>query len=262
VSGRLVVIPTPIGNLEDITLRALSALRDADVIACEDTRRTRVLLDRFGVSAPLVSYHEHNEDARARELVGRMQAGEVVALVSDAGMPLVSDPGFVLLREAVAAGIAVEVLPGASAVITALVASGLPSATWTFVGFLPRKASELATVLAAPETLVAFESPKRLAKSLGAIAPEREVAVCRELTKMHEEVVRGTAGELAARYAAEPPRGEIVLVVGPVDSSDEGVSDEAASAFRDLVDAGAKRRTAATVVARLTGASANDLYDT
>ena len=261
MSGRLVVIPTPIGNLEDITLRALSALRDADVIACEDTRRTRVLLDRFGVSAPLVSYHEHNEEARARELVGRMQGGEVVALVSDAGMPLVSDPGFVLLREAVAAGIAVEVLPGASAVITALVASGLPSSRWSFVGFLPRKASELASVLAAPETLVAFESPKRLAKSLGAIAPDRDVAVCRELTKMHEEVVRGTAGELAARYAAEPPRGEIVLVVGPAADSPDAISDEAREAFRTLVDAGAKRRAAASVVARLTGASANALYD-
>ena len=261
MSGRLVVIPTPIGNLEDITLRALSALRDADVIACEDTRRTRVLLDRFGVSAPLVSYHEHNEEARARELVGRMQAGEVVALVSDAGMPLVSDPGFVLLREAVAAGIAVEVLPGASAVITALVASGLPSSRWSFVGFLPRKASELASVLAAPETLVAFESPKRLAKSLGAIAPDRDVAVCRELTKVHEEVVRGSAGELAARYAADPPRGEIVLVVGPAADSPDAISDDAREAFRTLVDAGAKRRAAASVVARLTGASANALYD-
>jgi 16S rRNA (cytidine1402-2'-O)-methyltransferase len=261
VSGRLVVIPTPIGNLEDITLRALSGLRDADVIACEDTRRTRVLLDRFGVSAPLVSYHEHNEEARARELVGRMRAGEVVALVSDAGMPLVSDPGFVLVRETVAAGLAVEVLPGPSAVITALVASGLPSAQWRFVGFLPRKASELASVLAAPETLVAFESPRRLGKSLGAVDPAREVAVCRELTKIHEEIVRGTAGELAARYAADPPRGEIVLVVGPANDRDEGVSDEAVAAFRDLVDSGAKPRAAAKVVARLTGASANSLYE-
>lgn len=261
MSGRLVVIPTPIGNLEDITLRALSALRDADVVACEDTRRTRVLLDRFGVSAPLVSYHEHNEEARARELVGRMAAGEVVALVSDAGMPLVSDPGFVLLRETVAAGLAVEVLPGASAVITALVASGLPSSRWSFAGFLPRKQADLAAALAAPETLVAFESPKRLAKALAAIEPSREVAVCRELTKLHEEVVRGSAGELAERYAADPPKGEIVLVVGPAGESAEAISDDARDAFRTLVDAGAKRRTAASVVARLTGTSANALYD-
>jgi len=262
VSGRLVVVPTPIGNLEDITLRALSALRDADVIACEDTRRSKVLMDRFGVKAPLVSYHEHNEEGRARELVGRMQAGEVVALVSDAGMPLVSDPGFVLVREAVAAGIGVEVLPGPSSVITALVASGLPSASWRFVGFLPRKASALAEVLSAPETIVAFESPQRLAKSLAAIAPERLVAVCRELTKVHEEVVRGTAGELAARYADAPPRGEIVLVVGPVvNSRDKGLDPEALAAFDALVAAGARRRVAASVVASLTGASANALYD-
>jgi 16S rRNA (cytidine1402-2'-O)-methyltransferase len=261
MAGRLVVCPTPIGNLEDITLRTLSALREADVVACEDTRRTRVLLDRFGVSAPLVSYHEHNEEARARELVGRMRDGEVVALVSDAGMPLVSDPGFVLLRESVAAGIAVEVLPGPSAVITALVASGLPSSQWRFVGFLPRKASELAAVVASPETLVSFESPKRLAKSLAAIAPDREVAVCRELTKVHEEVVRGTAAELAARYADAPPRGEIVLVVGPATAVESGLDPAALDAFRTLVEAGAKRRTAASVVARLTGVSANALYE-
>ena len=200
MSGRLVVVPTPIGNLEDVTLRALSALRDADVVACEDTRRSRVLMDRFGVKAPLVSYHEHNEPARARELVKRMQGGDVVALVSDAGMPLVSDPGFVLLREAIAAGVAVEVLPGPSAVLTALVASGLPSATWRFVGFLPRKHSALVELFESPETLVAFESPNRIAKTLAAIDPSREVAVCRELTKVHEEIVRGSAGSLAESF--------------------------------------------------------------
>jgi 16S rRNA (cytidine1402-2'-O)-methyltransferase len=247
--------------LEDVTLRALSSLRDADVVACEDTRRTRVLMDRFGVKAPLVSYHEHNEDGRARQLVQRMRDGEVVALVSDAGMPLVSDPGFVLLRETIAAGVAVEVLPGPSAVLTALVASGLPSAQWRFVGFLPRKAGELKALLSEPDTLVAFESPRRLGVALAAIDPLREVAVCRELTKIHEEVVRGTAGDLAARYATEVPKGEVVLVVGPaVDSGDKGASDEAIAAFRELVEAGAKPRVAARVVATLTGARANELY--
>jgi 16S rRNA (cytidine1402-2'-O)-methyltransferase len=260
VSGRLVVCPTPIGNLEDVTLRTLSALRDADVVACEDTRRTRVLLDRFGVKAPLVSYHEHNEEARARELVERMRKGETVALVSDAGMPLVSDPGFVLVRECVAAGLAVEVLPGPSAVITALVASGLPSARWRFEGFLPRKQGELRAVFEAPETIVAFESPRRLGATLAVIDPAREVAVCRELTKVHEEVVRGTAGELAARYASETPRGEIVLVVGPATAAGEGPGPDAVAAFDELVGAGARRRVAARVVARLTGASANALY--
>jgi 16S rRNA (cytidine1402-2'-O)-methyltransferase len=261
VSGRLVVCPTPIGNLEDVTLRTLSALRDADVVACEDTRRTRVLLDRFGVKAPLVSYHEHNEEARARELVERMRKGETVALVSDAGMPLVSDPGFVLVRECVAAGLAVEVLPGPSAVITALVASGLPSARWRFEGFLPRKQGELRAVFEAPETIVAFESPRRLGATLGVIDPLREVAVCRELTKVHEEVVRGTAGELAARYSGSPPKGEIVLVVGPATAAGEGPGAEVVAAFDELVAAGARRRVAARVVARLTGASANDLYE-
>src|SRR5436305_6026648 len=259
MAGRLVVCPTPIGNLEDVTLRTLSALRDADVVACEDTRRTRVLLDRFGVKAHLVSYHEHNEESRARELVERMRGGETVALVSDAGMPLVSDPGFVLVRECVAAGLAVEVLPGPSAVLTALVASGLPSARWRFEGFLPRKQGELRAALAAPETLVAFESPRRLAATLRAIDPGREVAVCRELTKLHEEIVRGTAAQLAERYETEPPKGEIVLVVGPLEQSDTPTA-EATAAMNELVAAGAKRRTAAQVVARLTGGSANALY--
>jgi precorrin-6B methylase 1 len=159
--GRLVVCPTPIGNLEDVTLRVLSALRDADVVACEDTRRTRVLLERYGVQATLISYHEHNERERTAELVERMRSGAVVALVSDAGMPLVSDPGYVLVQGCVAAGLEVEVLPGPSAALAALVASALPSDAWRFAGFLPRKRSELVSVLGSPETLVAFESPGR-----------------------------------------------------------------------------------------------------
>ena len=211
MSGRLVVCPTPIGNLEDITLRVLSALRDADVVACEDTRRTRVLLDRYGVVASLVSYHEQNEAKRAAELVERMSSGQTVALVSDAGMPLVSDPGYVLVRGCVAAGLPVEVLPGPSAAIAALVASALPADRWRFAGFLPRKKGELRSVLAEPGgTLVAFESPRRVPATLALLAelePGREVAVCRELTKVHEEVVRGTAAELAARYAGRRSAG-------------------------------------------------------
>jgi 16S rRNA (cytidine1402-2'-O)-methyltransferase len=260
-AGRLVVCPTPIGNLEDVTLRVLAALREADVVACEDTRRTRVLLDRYGVRARLVSYHEHNERERARELVRRMSAGDVVALVSDAGMPLVSDPGFVLVREAVAAGLAVEVLPGPSAVLTALVASGLPAERWRFAGFLPRKRGELEALLRGPDTLVAFESPRRVASSLAALAeldPERPVAVCRELTKVHEEVVRGTAAELAGRYRDRPPRGEIVLVVGP--GAQEPDVSPAVDAVRRLVEGGARPRLAARVVSDLTGVPANRLY--
>jgi 16S rRNA (cytidine1402-2'-O)-methyltransferase len=262
VSGRLVVCPTPIGNLEDVTLRVLAALREADVVACEDTRRTRVLLDRYGVRAHLVSYHEHNESERAAELVQRMRDGAVVALVSDAGMPLVSDPGYVLVAGCVAAGLSVEVLPGPSAAIAALVASALPADRWRFVGFLPRKRGELVEVFGSPETLVAFESPRRVAASLRTLAeldPQRPVAVCRELTKVHEEVVRGTAAELAQRYGDEPPRGEVVLVVGPAPARD-GDLGPALEALRRLVDVGAKPRPAAGVVADLTGVSANALY--
>ncbi len=263
MSGRLVVCPTPIGNLEDVTLRVLSALRDADVVACEDTRRTRVLLDRYGVKGRLLSYHEHNERERSVELVGLMREGSVVALVSDAGMPLVSDPGFVLVQACIAAGLAVEVLPGPSAALAALVASGLPAERWRFEGFLPRKRSELVEVFGAPEPVVAFESPRRLGKSLGVLAsvdPDRAVAVARELTKLHEEVVRGSAAELAARYEAAPPRGEVALVIGPAPARASEDLGEALDAVRRLVASGAKPRAAAGVVAELTGGSANALY--
>jgi 16S rRNA (cytidine1402-2'-O)-methyltransferase len=261
-AGRLIVCPTPIGNLEDITLRTLSALREADVIACEDTRTSKVLLDRYGVSAARVRYDSHAERRAAPRLVERMRAGETVALVSDAGMPLVSDPGLVLVQAAVAAGIAVEVLPGPSAALTALVASGLPAETWRFVGFLPRRKGELAELLRAEETLVAFESPRRVAATLSVLAgidPDRPVALCRELTKLHEEIVRGSAAALAERYAEADPRGEVVLVIGPAEA---GAADRAAAtdAVRRLVEAGARPRPAAGVVAGLTGVPANELY--
>jgi 16S rRNA (cytidine1402-2'-O)-methyltransferase len=263
--GRLVVCPTPIGNLEDITLRALRALREADVVACEDTRQTRKLLARHGIDARLLSYHEHNERARAKELVGRIERGEVVALVTDAGTPGISDPGELLVRACHEAGVPVEVLPGPTAVVTALVASGLPAARWRFVGFLPRRAGELRRELerVGGETLVAYESPRRLAATLAALAdldPARPAAVCRELTKLHEEVVRGTAAELAERFA-EGTRGEVVLVVGPA-AADEAAHDleQARAAVERLVESGAKRRAAASVVASLTGVPANTLY--
>ncbi|HEX5852807.1 MAG TPA: 16S rRNA (cytidine(1402)-2'-O)-methyltransferase, partial [Solirubrobacteraceae bacterium] len=169
--GRLVVCPTPIGNLEDVTLRVLSTLADADVVACEDTRHTKVLLDRHSIRARTISVHEHNERARAEELAARIAAGTVVALVSDAGTPLVSDPGFALVRACLAAGLPVEVLPGPSSAMTALVASGLPCEIWRFVGFLPRARGELEALLAnAAETLVAFESPRRLGGTLALLA--------------------------------------------------------------------------------------------
>lgn len=265
-AGRLVVCPTPIGNLEDVTLRVLSTLARANVVACEDTRHTRLLLDRHGISVPLVSFHEHNERARTRELLARVGAGELVALVSDAGMPLVSDPGFALVRACIAAGLPLEVLPGPSAPLTALVASGLPVERWCFVGFLPRARRELRALTGgAGETLVAFESPRRLAATLEALAaeePGRQAAVCRELTKLHEEVRRGTVAELAAHYRAQPPRGEIVLVLDAAATQRVGEARrrEAVVAVDELVAAGAKPRAAAAVVARLTGWAANALY--
>jgi 16S rRNA (cytidine1402-2'-O)-methyltransferase len=261
--GRLLVCPTPIGNLEDVTLRVLAALEHADVVACEDTRHTAGLLNRHGISARLVSVHEHNERARARELVEQIRAGATVALVSDAGMPLVSDPGFALVRECLAADLVVEVLPGPSAVVTALVASGLALERWLFVGFLPRARGELLALLSTTaETLVAFESPRRLAATLALLAeadPQRPVAVCRELTKLHEEVRRGSAAELAEHYRAAPARGEIVLVIGAADAARASLED-ALEALRDLIDAGAKARPAAAAVAKLSGLRANELY--
>ena len=264
LAGRLVLCPTPIGNMQDITLRALEVLRAVDLVACEDTRRTRGLLERHGIAGKeLVSFHEHNERTRVRELVARLRDGFSVALVSDAGMPLVSDPGFALVRAALAAGVALEVLPGASAPLVALVASGLPAAHFRFAGFLPRRRGELERVLLdAPETLVAFESPARLPATLEVLAAldaTRAAAVCRELTKLHEEVRRGTAAELAAHYREHPPRGEIVLVVAAGDTRRAG-REEAVAALRALIEAGARARPAAKVVAALTGIGANELY--
>jgi 16S rRNA (cytidine1402-2'-O)-methyltransferase len=260
----LAVCATPIGNLDDITLRVLAELRAADVVLAEDTRHTRGLLERHGIEARLLSYHEHNEAARVAELLPRLQAGERMALVTDAGLPGVSDPGARLVHAALDAGVPVTVLPGASAVQTALLASGLGGGPYAFVGFLPRKAGELAAFwrdTAAWELpLVAFESARRLPaslRSLAAVDPVREVAVARELTKAFEEVVRGAAAELAERFA-EPPKGEITLVVGagaPVPRA-----DEARAAVAELVAAGTPRRVAADVVAGLTDLSRNDLY--
>ena len=217
--GKLVVCPTPIGNLEDITLRVRRALHEADAIACEDTRRTGLLLERLEIEAQrrLVSYHEGNEADRARELAQRIERGDSVALVSDAGMPGISDPGYRLIRACIDRDLDLEVLPGPSSILTALVASGLPTHRFRFQGFLPRRTGELERVLQATETLIAFESPRRLPESLSALAqlaPDRPAAVCRELTKLHEEIARGTLGELSRRFREEA-RGEIVVVIGP-----------------------------------------------
>jgi 16S rRNA (cytidine1402-2'-O)-methyltransferase len=260
----LAVCATPIGNLEDVTLRVLAELQSADVVLCEDTRHTRVLLDRHGIRASLLSYHEHNEAKRTAEMLPRLQAGERVALVSDAGLPGISDPGARLVAAALEAGIAVTVLPGPSAADTALVASGFPAERYQFVGFLPRGARALASLWQElecwPHPVVAFESPQRLPATLRSLAeaqPTRQVVVCRELTKKFEEIVRGSAQEVAARFE-EPPKGEITLVLGPGSSARD--STDALEVMAELVAAGLPRRHAAELVSRLTGAARNELY--
>jgi 16S rRNA (cytidine1402-2'-O)-methyltransferase len=263
----LAVCATPIGNLEDVTLRVLAELAAADVVLCEDTRHTRVLLDRHGIEARLLSYHEHNEAQRTAELLPRLEAGERVALVSDAGLPGVSDPGARLVRAALEAGIDVTVLPGPSAVETALVASGLVAEQYRFLGFLPRGAKRLAAVWDElsgwPWPAVAFESPQRLPatlRSLAAADPEREIAVCRELTKRFEGVARGSAREVAADFEA-PPKGEITLVLGAaVERRADRGEEEALAAVAELVAAGVPRKHAAEIVSRLVGIPGNRLY--
>jgi 16S rRNA (cytidine1402-2'-O)-methyltransferase len=263
----LSVCATPIGNLEDVTLRVLRELAEADVVFCEDTRHTRVLLERHGIRArELVSYHRHNEARRTAEVVRRLERGQRVALVSDAGLPAVSDPGMRLVAAALEAGLPVTVLPGPSAVATALVASGLASDRYQFLGYLPRseKAREdLWSELARwPHTAIAFESPKRLPVSLASLAralPGRRVAVCRELTKRFEEVVLGPADELATRFA-EPPKGEITVVLGPAAVDRSRDLGDAAASVRELVADGVPRRRAVELVARLTGVPRNELY--
>lgn len=263
--GRLTVCPTPIGNMDDVTKRVRDALVTADYVACEDTRRTGRLLERLEIRPKprLVSNHEGNEASRATELVKRIERGERIALVSDAGMPAISDPGYRLIRACIDRGLPVEVLPGASVIPVALVASGLPCDRWRFEGFLPKRSGEMERVLNSSETVVAFESPRRIAdslKALAALAPDRQAAVCREMTKLHEEVSRGTLTELAIRFQEEV-KGEIVLVIGPAEAADHGQDiGFAVEALKRLVKSGARPRAAATVVASLTGTRANDLY--
>ena len=264
----LTVVPTPLGNLRDVTLRALDALAAASVIACEDTRRTRALLSAHAIPAPdLVACDERREAHVVERLVARALAGEQVALVSDSGMPLIADPGRLLVARALAAGCPVTVLPGASAVETALVASGLAAEGYAFLGWVPRAAGERARFLTAALTAslpsVMFESPRRLAATLADLArfaPEHPIAVARELTKLHEEVVHGSASEVATRGVVE--RGEVCLVVAAAPRAERGApAPEALEAVRELVALGLPARRASELVARLTGAPRRALYD-
>lgn len=271
--GRLLVCATPIGNLGDVTLRVIEALKAADVIQAEDTRVTRKLLARYGITTPLEPYHAKNLERRTPEVVARVEAGQAVALVSDAGTPGVSDPGAHLVDACIDAGVAVEVLPGASAILAALVASGLPTHAFYFGGFLPRKAGDrvraLEKLAVLDATLVFYESPRRTAATLASLAealPGRTAVMARELTKLHEEVARGEVGELAARIAGRELKGEVVLLVGPPDKGDEArrvKSDP--EELRRLVDAlvasGSTRKDAVRAVSARTGVPRNDVYD-
>lgn len=264
----LYIVATPIGNLGDITIRALETLAACDVLACEDTRVTRRLLDRYAIKAKPLAYHEHNADAAGPKLIAALQAGKTVALVSDAGTPLVSDPGYRLVATAREAGIRVIPIPGASATLAALAASGLPSDDFRFIGFLPQKEqarrSRLAELLHEPSTLIAFESPNRLQAALAAVAeifgPDRMVTVARELTKRFETIRTGKAGEIAEQFAPETIKGEIVLLIAPQPEGDaEWTPDRTDALLRDLL-ASMSVSKAAKEAASVTGLPKSDLY--
>jgi len=267
VIGTLYIIATPIGNLEDITLRALRLLREVDWIACEDTRQTRKLLEHFGISKPMMSYYEHNEAARAAELVERLQTGVSVALVSDAGTPLISDAGYRLVQAAITAAIPVVPIPGVSAVVGALSAAGLPTDAFRFCGFLPPKSSQrkktLEQLKTETATLIFYETPHRILEALedvAAVMGPRPVVVARELTKLHEEFLRGTAAELRAELASRPSvKGEFTLLIGKTDEVQaDGTPLE--EAVRAAEEQGMPRMEAIKQVARQRGLSKREVY--
>ncbi|HEV2448160.1 MAG TPA: 16S rRNA (cytidine(1402)-2'-O)-methyltransferase [Candidatus Sulfopaludibacter sp.] len=267
MTGTLYIIATPIGNLEDITLRALRVLREVDWIACEDTRQTRKLLDHFGIAKPMVSYHDHNETGRAAELIAKLTTGGSGALVSDAGTPLISDPGYRLVEAAIAAAITVVPIPGASAALSALSAAGLPTDAFRFCGFLPTKSTQRRKILEQlkPEsgTLIFYETPHRILEALedvAAVMGARPVVVARELTKLHEEFLRGTAAEVQANLAARPSvKGEITLLIGKSDSLevDDTPLEEAVRAAEQQ---GLPRMEAIKHVAKQRGLSKREVY--
>lgn len=268
--GVLYLIATPIGNLEDISLRALRLLREADVIACEDTRHTRKLLAHYGIARPLVSYHEHNEAVRAKELLARLEAGQSVALVSDAGTPLISDPGYRLVCGAVAAGIPVVPVPGPSALLAALAGSGLPVGAFHFAGFLPAKRSDRLKALASlrdePATLVFYEAPHRILEALEDLESTfgaRRVVLARELTKIHEEFLRGTAAEIRQALTNRPAiRGECTLVVegARLAEAQTPTGDELRAAVEERRRQGLTRMEAIKAVARERRLSKREVY--
>jgi 16S rRNA (cytidine1402-2'-O)-methyltransferase len=267
MAGVLYLVGTPIGNLGDLSDRARSTLAAVALIAAEDTRRTGRLLKSAGVRAPLLSMFEGNEERRAAEVVARLEAGDDVAVVTDGGMPSVSDPGYRVVRLAIDRGIDVRVVPGPSAAVAALVVSGLPTDRFVFEGFLPRRPGERARRLREvrhdPRTVVVFESPRRvpaLLRDVVAVLGDRRVAVCRELTKLHEEVIRGRAAEVLASLGDRPLRGEVVVVIEGAREAEPVDREVLLAQVRELIEGGMRTREAARVVAERHRASANDLY--
>jgi len=268
--GVLYLVGTPIGNLEDITYRAVRVLREASVIACEDTRQTRKLLDHYGIALPTISYHEHNEAERAAELVRKLEEGLNVAQVSDAGMPGISDPGFRVITLAIECGITVVPVPGPSALTAALVGSGLPTDAFEFLGFLPAKSGQRRTTLEllrpSRRTIVVYEAPHRIRGALQDIAeilgPSRPVVVARELTKIHEEFIRGTADQVLSRLQAHEPKGEITLLIGPGEVSREPTAgkDLAARLHEIVSEQKLDEKAALKVLAKEHGVSKSEVY--
>lgn len=262
--SKLYVVATPIGNLQDISPRALGVLTDVDLIAAEDTRTAKIVLNHYAINTRLLSYNEHNHSRRFPDIISRLDAGENVALVSDAGTPCISDPGVFLVAEARAAGHEIVTVPGPSAPIAALSISGLPTTSFTFVGFLPRTEGKLRSLVssAGASTLIAFESPDRLAKSLKAIAdalPDRRIAVCRELTKRFEEVFVGTAAEAAAHFTN--PRGEIVIVIEGAEQHEETDVEAASAEAAEMRDLGLSRQQATALLMSRHGIGRREAYE-
>ncbi|WP_103752473.1 16S rRNA (cytidine(1402)-2'-O)-methyltransferase [Lactobacillus panisapium] len=268
--GKLYLVPTPIGNLEDITIRAKRILQEADYIAAEDTRTSGILLEKIGVHNHMLSFHKYNSKERAPELVKLMQDGAVIAEISDAGMPVISDPGFVLVQECIKNDIPVVPLPGASAFTTALIASGFDAQPFTYYGFLPRKAGEQKPYFVQMEkahgTSIFYEAPHRLVKTLSnmatVFAPEREIVAARELTKIHEEFIRGTVQEVSQYFSENQPRGEFVILVSPNTEETEQLSwPELIELVDECVDQGESKKSAIKEVAQANQVSKNELYD-
>ena len=264
----LYLVSTPIGNLGDMTLRSLNVLAVADVIYCEDTRVTPRLLERFGIKNKLKPYHDHNSDGAGASIIAAIQSGQIIALVSDAGTPLISDPGFPLVRDCVAAGLKVEALPGASALLPALQLSGLPTDRFTFLGFLPQKKNERLKVLAdiddRTETVALYESPHRILDALEDIEKvmgERPLSVSREITKLHEETLRGSAAGIAATLAAKPAiKGEFVIIIGAQEKAPESLTDEDITKAIEAALLDHTSGKAASLVAKKLGLSRDDIY--